>query len=59
MLPVLRQQAHSVDAGDTGDCDYVRYVLEINVVIGFNVSDPLYANGENILQPFAQAIPFH
>ena len=59
MLPVLSQQAHAVYAGDPGNCNYICHILEINVIIGFDVGDPLDANGENILQPFPQAIPFH
>ncbi len=59
MLPVLSQQPHAVDAGHPSNRDHVCDILEINVIIGFDVGDPLHANRENIPQPFAQAIPFH
>ncbi len=37
MLPIFRQQAYAIDAGYAGDGDYVGHVLEIDVVIGFDV----------------------
>ena len=59
MLPILSQQPHAVDAGDSRDRNHFRHVLEVNVVISFDVGDPLHANGENIPQPFAQVVPFY
>ena len=57
MLPILSQQPYAVDARNPSNCDHVRYVLEIDIVVGFDVGDPLHANGENVSQPFAQVIP--
>jgi hypothetical protein len=53
-LPVLSQQPYAVDAGNPGNGNYVGHVLEINVVVGLDVGDPLYANSENIPQPLAR-----
>ena len=57
MLPILSQQPNAIDARNTSNSDHIRYVLEIYVVIGFEVGDPLHADGENITQPIAQVIP--
>ena len=53
MLPVLRQQPHAVYAGNPSDCNHVGHVLEIDIVVGLDVGDPLHTNGENISQPLA------
>lgn len=55
--PVRGEQPHAIDAGDPSNCNHVGRVLEIDIVIGLNIGDPLHANSENVAQPFAQVIP--
>ncbi len=57
MFPILRQQSYAVDSCYTGDCDYVGYVLEVDVVVGFDEGYALHANGEDVGQALAQVIP--
>jgi hypothetical protein len=56
---ILSQQPNAVDAGDSGNGNHICNVLEIYVVIGFDVGDALYADGEDIAQAFAQVIPLY
>ena len=51
MLPILSKQPHAIDASNPSNSDHIRHVLEINVVVGFEVGDPFYADGKNIAQP--------
>lgn len=36
MLPILGKQAYAVHSRCAGERDYVGYVLEVNVVVGFD-----------------------
>lgn len=48
MLSVLCQQAHTVYSRNPRDCDHVRHILEVDVVVGFDEGDAFHANREDI-----------
>src|ERR1039458_1732822 len=54
VLPILGQQADAVYSRNPRDRDHVRHILEVNVVVGFDVGDAFDADRVDIPQTFAQ-----